>query len=429
MKNHLKILLLILVPLLLFTISCRKETVTENSIAYSKRNKGKQITSVSEKQIIADWIVEHDKSLNSKDKKTLDLISNNLNYDGIEVKDRDNGDDIIIIPIKETVKSHLNLNAKHLKLDANSILNYVIVRNKDGKLRWSYIVSFQPSDGKKHSKLLDGTLQNILNNKPVADEGVFNLINLDGKLSLQLSYKNNKISAVGRPMTKAQYAEFKKLLSFEKKDNQKSLNNAPLPEDCEDFFLVTTYYDGEGGTYEDWEYLYTECDGETGGGGGGGLGTPEEDPDIEIETEQEFSSLENIGTPLDMEAGNSGPNTAGVQIPGTLVSFKAKITRKEGRILKAITRITMDDPTIAYGAVSAPFQSAYRNKPCVRYVTLIAVLNTKQVDIGGVTATLRWRYDLHCKYVYTGLDIVDTEQFERLHQATVSAYTIGAVEW
>ncbi|MES2416930.1 MAG: hypothetical protein V4541_02020 [Bacteroidota bacterium] len=112
-----KILLLALLSFLTLTISCQKEQINEPSITSSSKNKsGKQLTSVAEKQVI---------------------------------------------------KERFNLNAKYLKLDESSILNLMIVRSKEGKLRWSYIVSFRPSDGKKQARLSEGTLGNILNNKHV----------------------------------------------------------------------------------------------------------------------------------------------------------------------------------------------------------------------------------------------------------------------
>jgi len=35
---------------------------------------------------------------------TLELVSNNLNYDNVTIETRKNGEDIIIMPIKELVK-------------------------------------------------------------------------------------------------------------------------------------------------------------------------------------------------------------------------------------------------------------------------------------------------------------------------------------
>lgn len=75
MKKHSKILLFIVVTLLMFNMSCRKETVKEEAIAYSKGTIGKQQTSVKEKQAIQDWIEAHEVKLNNKDKNTLKLLA------------------------------------------------------------------------------------------------------------------------------------------------------------------------------------------------------------------------------------------------------------------------------------------------------------------------------------------------------------------
>lgn len=286
MKKHSKILLFIVVTLLMFNMSCRKETVKEEAIAYSKGTIGKQQTSVKEKQAIQDWIEAHEVKLNNKDKNTLKLFSSKLNYDQINIESRENGEDIIIIPIDKSFKGHLNENATYLKLDDNSILNYMIIRSKTGKLRWSSIVAYLPANGNKQQKVSNYTMQNILNNKPVEDEGMFKFISLTGVLSHQREYKSGKISSAGVNIKKSELAKMRPL-SHVKKTKQASFNNAPLPEDCEDYYLVVTYYDGEGGTYEEEQYLYTLCDGETGGGGGGSgeNGEPEEENDMEIEFE------------------------------------------------------------------------------------------------------------------------------------------------
>lgn len=63
---------------------------------------------------------------------------------------------------------------------------------------------------KRQSKLSVGTLQNLLNNKPIEDDGVYKFVSLNGKLSYQFEYKEDKISSVGTTVTKTQLLKLKK---------------------------------------------------------------------------------------------------------------------------------------------------------------------------------------------------------------------------
>ena len=425
MKDHRKILLLHLLPFFTFIISCRKEIFIEESLSYSKKKSGKQLLDLKEKQVIKDWLVDHGRNLKSESMNKLEFISNNLNYDDITIEARNNGEDIIIIPIKDSIKEYFNLKEKYLKLDENSILNLMIVRSEKGKLRWSYIVSFHPLGGKKQSKLSVGTLQNILNNKRVEDEGMFKLINLNGKLSHQFEYKQGKISSSGTLISKRELLKIRD--QFLKKDNRLSLKNAPLPEDCEDFYLVTTYYDGQGGTYEDWEYLYTECDGEEGGGNNNGEQEFEEDPDIEIMTDEEFTSSVVSYTDFDIISNPISLAPVGTVEP-VVVRHEAEVWRRFNRIKSRITVIYPKTPTISSGQVSGLYFNSFLQQNVIRKANLLGA--DWWVNYAGVAATITWRYDIHYKYhAPPYVDEVSTRQVEHKHIQAVTAYNIGNVSW
>ncbi|HTM99101.1 MAG TPA: hypothetical protein VL088_10180 [Pedobacter sp.] len=425
MKNHQKILFLALLPFFTFILSCRKDKLQEESIVYSKGKNGKQLTSFKEKQLIKDWLVAHDVR-NNNDKQTLELVGNNLNYDEITIETRDNGEDIIIIPIKGNIKEYLNLNAKYLKLEENSILNLMIVRSKVGKLRWSSIVSYLPTDGKRHTILSQGTLQNILNNKPVADEGVFKFIDLKGRLQQQMGYKNGKLSSWS---TTTNREEVEKLIAKQakrkvsptvKKSNQPTLKNAQLPEDCVDFFLVTTYYDGEGGTYEEWDYLYTECDGETGGGGGG---TPEEPEDLEVETEEGFTVY-----PVDNSENGmyttSGPSFGEPAMP--VVRLKADVRRYSRFGIRYISSVTMQRPYLE-GITNVAYGHPTKG-PVTRNIAIVIPLPPfKLIDPARQVASISWFWELN--YRYSFLNGTESFQTEHSKHAVVNAYTTSSIEF
>lgn len=405
MKKQQKFLLLLLTTFLLFNVSCRKEIIPENVTTFSKSMSGKKLTSISEKQAIKDWLVEHDKNLNSKDKQTRELVSNNLNYDDITIESRKNGEEILIVPIKEPVKDHLNLNAKYLKLDANSLLNYVIVRSKEGKLRWSAIVCFLPDNDKRQETLLSKTIENMINVEPVQDEGMFKFLDIKGKLLYQLEYKGGKMTSFGSVIQR-QKAEVEKLIAQQakkkgspivKKNNQPTINNYPLPEDCEDFFLVTTYYDGEGGTYEEWEYLYTICDGESGGGGGGGGETnpPEEEIDMAI----------SIGGQVQIEADYEEDDYAidengfGGTLERVPLGFFANWSGQRMALKNEILWLTMGD------VKPDPKSVYYYTGSAKGWVTRnVEVTTTDKYDnIHSplyVTATLTWTFNVSARYSY-----------------------------
>lgn len=428
MKKH-KLLLLALLPFFTFVISCRKETMTEESIAFSKSKGGKKLTSISEKQVIKDWLVGHDVKLNKKDKNTLEIVRNNLNYDDINIEKRKNGEDIIIIPIKEGVKEHLNLNAKYLKLDANSVLNYIIVRSTEGKLRFSYIVSFQPLDGKKQSKLTNGTLENIFNNKPVADEGMFKFINPDGKLSYQLEYKKGKISAWGE-LTNRSEAQTKKDIEAArqaiKKNNGKSVKVLPVDDpdvECLDYYLVITFINDDGSYDQIWSFLYTECSNDDGGGGGDPY--PEEEPDMEVITTE--SSTQSVGNVLDEDISSDPDSFAPTHTSMiVVVRHKAEVYRRYNRIRSVINHIEIAQPEIIDGQVSPLYFNTFLQNYVIRKANLLAV--TFWSTYLGPAAVISWHYDLHFTYfVSPHVNQVSTRQVECLHEQFVAPTVIGTI--
>lgn len=386
----------------------------------------KQLMNVKEKQRIKDWIVTHDVR-NNKDKQTLELVDKNLNYDEITIETRENGENIIIVPIKESIKGYLNLHAEYLKLDESSILNLMIVQNKEGKLRWSSIVSYLPTDGKRHSSLSERTLQNILNHEPVADEGMFKFIDLKGRLHQQIGYKNGKLSSWSTITNREEVEKLmakeakKKVIATVKKNNQPALKNFPLPEDCVDFFLVTTFYDGEGGTYEEWEYLYTECDGDT----GGGEGIPEEPDDLEVETEEGFTIY-----PVDNSENGmyttSGPESGEPDMP--IVRLKADIRRYSRFGIRYISSISVKRPYLE-GTTNVAYIHPTKG-PVTRNISIVIPFGpTKLIDPGRQIGWISWFWELNFRYSFSGP--YDTETFQPAFSkhAFVNAYTTGSIEF
>ncbi|MES2652961.1 MAG: hypothetical protein V4663_14560 [Bacteroidota bacterium] len=222
-----------------------------------------------EKQFISDWLKDHDRNLSAKDSQTLELLCRNLNYDKLSVEIRLNGENIIIIPIDEVVIEHLNLVQPLLKLNENSVLNLMIVQSTSGKLRWSSIISFLAADGTKRLKLLEKTIENILNQAHVEETGMFKFINLNGSLAYQLEFKHGSMSSWGSIVSG----------DYLPKKRRKKLGLTDVDESCR-YYLVTTYHNSDKGKRFSEEYLYTANDSDSIEFGNG---EPEEENDMAIE--------------------------------------------------------------------------------------------------------------------------------------------------
>lgn len=179
---------------------------------------------------------------------------------------RKNGETLIIIPIKSKINEKFELNANYLP-------NLLICKGKGGNLRWSMIVFYLAEDGKRRDRLKNKTIQNIINNESVEDNGLFKFFDLKGKLLYQLTYKNKKLLAYGSPRI----------------NGEKSSLGATVMSggQCYDWYLETTYFNEDGTIdYKTYQYLFTRCeDGEAGGGGGGGSGDSPEEPEEPVDTE------------------------------------------------------------------------------------------------------------------------------------------------
>lgn len=163
MKKYKKgIFLALLLPLISIVLSCRKQEFVESPT-----------NELPKKQVISEWLQQHDKNSSVKETVTLDMISESLDYGSMKAMPRKNGDVIITIPVDDGVRKNLNLNER-------SALKLMIVQSRTGKLRWSTVVSYLPLDDKKKSSLSEMTLQNILNNEPVTDDGEYKFFNVKG---------------------------------------------------------------------------------------------------------------------------------------------------------------------------------------------------------------------------------------------------------
>lgn len=420
-KKYNVFLFALLATFLTSIISCRKQELNGDPTGYSKNKNGKSTNSITEKEVIADWLEDHKQSLNPDEVKTLEVVSSNLSYNDLHVEARKNGENIIIIPINDAVKEHLNNNAKYLKLDESSTLNLIIVQSKEGKLRWSSIVAFLPKNGQKRT-LSEKTIQNIINNEPVADDGMFKFIDLRGRLSYQLEYKKGKLYSWGSPFSEDELPK-KEGQSPVKKNNKTSLSSTT----CVAYFLITTYFYDDGSTSQTEEYLFTVCsEAPDGGGSGGGGGNPQpegldpEDPnDMEVET----SGTIHLQLPLTNDdyaipEGDDSINSFGIPTP---IYFDAYWSAVRMAIKRRIKSVTMGD---LHGY---PINESYWVRGKGR------ISRNLTYDRGGkwyiiqnplrVTAELGWEYSASVRYTYIDLGFSDKVEYtDQTHRKYIGIF-------
>ena len=240
MKKSTTSLLAFLLLFTLITSSCRKDKVPESEEVYLNTNT--ETATGLTRQEISTWIDEHKTGLNSDKITNIELLEQNLEFGKAKTEKRNNGDNLIIIPIRDTFLERKNLNK-------NFLLNLLLVQNEAGKLKWATIICFLPANEKKIIGLSSSSIRNVLNNQPVEDAGMYKFLNLNGHLLYQQEYRDKKIVSWGR---------------FAAKNNNQDKNNNNtkiVNSTCTDWYLVTTIYYADGTTSVTEEYVGSSCDG------------------------------------------------------------------------------------------------------------------------------------------------------------------------
>ncbi|MCJ0743704.1 hypothetical protein [Pedobacter montanisoli] len=277
MKISIRTLLLAFFAILIFSYGCKKYDVADKDLLTAKT-----VSPLVAKAEMTSWIDRH-VATSQAETQSYHLLKQNLNYEAAHVQKRKNGEDVLVIPVNDAIR-------EKLKLNANYALKVITVK-KNGKPRWSMIIAFLAGDGKTKSTLNNNSIQGIVNNERLEEDGLYKFFDLKGRLLYQVSYKDKKITSYGAVQAKDKRNGKDKVMSTNGSGTGNSTKMLlPEQEDCTEYYLVTTYYDQYGNPeYQTWEYLFTLCkDGNGGGGGGGGGGTPPEDP-IDVEMTQEFS--------------------------------------------------------------------------------------------------------------------------------------------
>lgn len=393
-KNE-SIIIVVLAVVIGFT-GCKKYTANE-----FQTQEGISLKNVMSETI--NWIDLHEPR-DYNQSKTIDLLKKSLDFEKVAFEKRNNGDDILIIPVEKNIK-------EALKIQGDYSLALVLVK-KVNKFRWSMIVAFKAEDGKP-AILDEKSIRSIVNNELVDKDGTYKFYNIMGKFLYQTTYKDKKLRSYG---------------SVRKKENVKSQtklqNSGPehaIMNDitCTDWYLVTIYYDENNMVImETRDYLFTTCegDGEGGGdgsdgggeGGGGGLEEP-----IDVEMTQVFE-LRTWFADFDEDdyqipsTNSSGPPMAEIPIDPPTPTHLQYICRLKVTYFTVSRQIT---GATALPVSVSPVNSTYNNMTwgmINRNVTVFYA--TQNVTYMGSTVSGTWSGILSFKWTYSGFGTTRTKQ-------------------
>lgn len=380
------------------------------------------------KDLLIEWLNSHDRGLNPLQKKIFENIKGHLQFNSLNIEKRNNGENLIIIPIDTEVRTLLSANANYLQLDDKTIFNLMIVQNGSGKLRWSSIIAYLPKSGVMLKQLPRETIQHIINGENVGEDGIYKFINLKGRLQYAIHYEKGRLTAVGKPIREDALS----------KDNSKKITSIKTAStNCVAWYEVTTWYYSDGHSEVTEEYLFTTCNEDTeggGGGGGGGGGDDPQDPDdpedpndqeiVVSGADEEIDYSYNLGdqhqpvqsdNPAEQERDADGNLIIPPIMPYPLTyrypwNYAYKVIGPI-QINWARAADTYPDPgNIDY---PSPLGQITRNVECFNHY------NTGEV-IGPNRATLRWNCSVNKRWSYHRTNEVEVRQTGLHHVKTIT---------
>ncbi|WP_113636828.1 hypothetical protein [Nubsella zeaxanthinifaciens] len=387
MKIQIKTILMTLLIIAVLLLGCKKERA--NDVSMPSVNISKNV-----KSEILNWIDLHKAQGNSQI-KSLSLIKSNLDFENVIFEKRNNGEDIIIIPVEQKVKGHL-------KIQGDYTLKLVAVKNR-AKFRWAMIVAYS-AENRKPALLDERTIKSIINNDVIENDGTYKFYDIKGMLLYQTTYKNKKIISYSSVRKKSDLEVGSKSL--------KGASQARVMEDqeCIDWYLVTVYYDENGMvTGQTEEYLFTTCentegggDGDGDGGGEGGGGGLEEPIDVEVtqvfELRAWFSDFDDDDYQIPTSAG-SGPPMGEIPIDTpvpTQLQYICRLKVTYFPISRQITNAT------ALAVSVTPTNSTYNNMTWGMINRNVTVFYSNQsVNTFGSTVTGTWSGILSFRWSYS----------------------------
>jgi hypothetical protein len=232
----------------IFTVGCNKVSLQEKYNTQEEKitsNLSNRNSTLDNGDII-EWLErQKDTSLPNRNDFILKLITNmKLEEKYTEVlSDEEN---LIIIPLSHDYFSQ-NIDPSTHQLP---IQNFLIWENERGQIYRGELTLFYPKSPEITS-IPENSFRHYFRSTDFPIDGTFSCINLDDVLTSESKYENEK--KIKNKCLEGRWTYFD-------------------DEICTEYYLVITYYDGEGNIEDYTEtYLYTSCT--SGGGGAGGTGS------------------------------------------------------------------------------------------------------------------------------------------------------------
>jgi hypothetical protein len=215
----------------------------------------------------------------------IELLEQNLDFEAAKSGEYDKESDVLIIPIKDGLKTKKGL-------PSSSTLQLYLSLDKLGNIKAGSVIYFLPKDGKIHPTISPENFRDILQKQRTKVDGVFKFLSITGKLLSQFEFKNGKLYSLGNVQ----------------KDGIEKAGTQRVIESCTAWYLVTTYFFDDGTTFQTREYIGTTCthtcdsteypnnceaQSEIDGGGGGGGTTEEEAEQGSTTMSSEFANYED----------------------------------------------------------------------------------------------------------------------------------------
>lgn len=244
---------------LIYLSACQKEVAPDLAAENSTGILGSKKEAVTK---VNTWLENQKKLTTTVIGTSVDNIKINLDFEKLYFEKLNETEKLVIVPLKNSFFSAANKRK-------NSFNLLLLIINKEGNIRKGNIVQFIAKNGKPVNALPKNTFYNFYNAYHLVSDGSFTFLNINDKILYQMDYTDGKLSA---------YSE-----KQNRQDNNTASNTVlSTPSNCTDWYWVTTYYNADGTSYTNAQYLYTTCNNsdesvEPEGGGPGGGGSNDEE--------------------------------------------------------------------------------------------------------------------------------------------------------
>ena len=229
--------------------SCKKEQKNFSANTMEEIAAKSAFNQISSNQAYVDnvlnWLENQKSTYRNKSVQKIKALIDNLDVSRIKTESFTQSEQFIIIPIKGGYNNAINIESSHR-------LNLVLFSSISGEIKGGRLIEFILE---QEDELNAPVFTNLIMGRFPGVNARFKISSLDGTLINQMTFKNDRIFSYGivKPKLDAKNSE------------------RVTPPGCIDYYLYEEWYD-EDGNVIDYQitYLYTECDGTSGGGGGDG---------------------------------------------------------------------------------------------------------------------------------------------------------------